>query len=729
MKREVAIMDIAKKDTERVVLARTTATMAALIVLGIPSAALSELQPSLTLDPSSDLGGSAVEANGSEFLNSACGVDLFFDSVEGPLLGSASVDEGGAFGADITIPEEAAAGAHLIVAQGHSFPVIPMGTRVEGVECLPSDHATATFTVTLQGPFHHDPVTPNVLDLDVRELPIAPPWQPGDPVKEVEDLKEGPESDLEALGGVSSLGSPEAVVGSVQESGTALQVSTDSSLAVISFDGMPNSLCNGNFGLVPPDTVGDVGPNHYIQMVNSCFSIFDKDGNQLAGPSPINSLWSSFGGPCETLNSGDPVVQYDHLADRWLLSQFALPGGTEGFHECVAISQTSDPVTGGWYLYDFNLVDAVTGNAVFPDYPKIGVWPDAYYMSSQRSFSAGFGDVWAFERGQMLNGDPAALIQFAVASPTKTIFLMPSDLEGPPPAAGTPNFYLRQVDGERFGGGGDRLEMFAFSVDFANPSASTFTALPSLPTAPFDSILCSSGLLGACIPQPGTAPTLETLTVWPMWRLQYRNFGSHETLVINHTVDVDGADHAGIRWYELRRPPAGTWSIFQQATHSPDEGAPGLDDDVHRWMGSVAMDSVGNMALGYSVSSNTVFPGIWRAGRLVGDPLNTMAQGEVIIVDGGGSQTSGSRRWGNYSSMNVDPVDDCTFWFTTEYYETTSSAGWQTRIAAFRFPSCEPPPPTNGKVELCHKGRKAISVSTNAVPAHLRHGDTLGACP
>jgi hypothetical protein len=429
--------------------------------------------------------------------------------------------------------------------------------------------------------------------------------------------------------------------------------------------------------LLPPDTVGDVGPNHYIQLVNNVFSIFDKQGNLLAGPSPINSLWTGFGGPCETKNSGDPIVQYDHLADRWIISQFTLPGAN---HQCFAVSRTGDPITGGWFLYDFTLP---AGN----DYPKISVWPDAYYMSSQRGFPGGGLDVYAFDRNNMLVGNAASFIRFFVPAPS--LVLLPSDLDGPVPPSGTPNFFTRQVDGDIWGGV-DRVEIFAFTANWASPASSSFTALPSMATVPFDSQLCSGGLMDRCIPQPGTAQTLETLAVWPMYRLQYRNFGTHETLVFNHTVDADGTGHAGIRWYELRRPPAGTWSIFQQGTFAPDQGAPGLADDVHRWMGSIAMDGLGNIALCYSVASATVFPSLRFTGRLANDPLGVMTLPEVTIVAGGGSQTHSSGRWGDYSTLSLDPVDGCKFWFTSEYYPVTSVAGWRTRIASFTLDT-QPP--------------------------------------
>lgn len=511
----------------------------------------------------------------------------------------------------------------------------------------------------------YEPVAPLVLEGNLRAMAAdeaAPSWNPGDPVRTVEDLKE-------------EMGPTEPVTGPSVLSEFAAAVLAP--VEGVNFEGI------GATGVLPPDTVGDVGPNHYVQMVNSAFAIYDKSGNLLAGPTQINALWGNFGGPCETNNNGDPIVRYDHLADRWLISQFALPGGTQGFFECVAISRTPDPVAGGWYLYAFPTNDAVTGKPVFPDYPKIGVWPDAYYMGTQRSFPNGGLDVWAFERGKMLAGAPASLVQFSVPAPS--LFLMPGDLDGPPPPAGMPDFFVRQVDGDRFGGN-DRLEVFAFSVDWSNPALSTFVQVSSLATDPFDSVLCSATLLGACIPQPGVTQRLETLTVWPMWRLQFRNFGTHEAMVVNHTVDADGADLAGVRWYELRRAPAGAWSIFQQGTYAPDR--------ENRWMASIAMDGSGNIGLGYSVSSRTVFPSIRHTGRLAADPPGTMTQPEAVIMAGSGAQTHSSSRYGNYSSMDVDPVDDCTFWYTTEYYQNTTVAGWQTRVASFRNPECGKRPPS-----------------------------------
>jgi Ca2+-binding RTX toxin-like protein len=525
---------------------------------------------------------------------------------------------------------------------------------------------------------------PNTLNLNLSRLAPEAPLRPG------EMIQEAPGQQFEGGNQPPPQNSTDMLnqTGATNQTGTSSSSSSDPiSAPLANFDGIPAT------GFVPPDTVGDVGPNHYVQAVNVQFAIYDKAGTLLVGPSNINSLWvaANTNDACQFNNHGDPIVQYDHLANRWLISQFAIPG--PDFHECIAISRTSDPVTGGWFLYDFTM-------SAFPDYPKIAVWPDAYYMGTNAGYPT--GHAWAFDRANMLNGNPATVVGFSASG----AFMIPSDLEGPPPPAGTPHIFLRFVDGAEFGGV-DRLEMRQFHVDFANPALSTFTALPDLPTAAFDSNLCGFGFRPNCIPQPGTSQLLDTLRGEPMYRLQYRNFGTHESLVVNQVVDVNGADLAGIRWYELRNVGGGPWSIFQQGDYSPD--------GTHRWMGSIAMDKNGNMALGYSVSSTTVFPGISYTGRVSSDPLGTMTQGESTIVNGGGSQSfpgnpSASRRWGDYSSLNVDPTDDCTFWYTTEYFPT--SANWQTRIASFKFSECNDPPVANDQSVTTNQNTpRAITLS------------------
>ena len=304
------------------------------------------------------------------------------------------------------------------------------------------------------------------------------------------------------------------------------------------------------------------------------------------------------------------------------------------------------------------------------------------------SFSWAGQGVVAFERDKMLLGQPANMVYFDLYSTNSNLGgMLPSDSDGPAPPDGSPNYFV-EVDDNAWGYSPDQLGMWQFHVDWTKPSNSTFinpfatpaSPLAGLATAAFDSNMC--GYARNCIPQPGTTTKLDAISDRLMYRLQYRNFSTYQTLVVNHTVDVDGTDHAGIRWYELRNSGGG-WAINQQGTFSPDSN--------HRWMGSIAMDKNGNIALGYSVSSGSIFPSIRYAGRVPTDSLGTMGQGETALLAGGGSQTHSSSRWGDYSMMAVDPSDDCTFWYTTEYYSATSSASWRTRIGSFKFPSCGVP--------------------------------------
>ncbi|MBI3457071.1 MAG: DUF11 domain-containing protein, partial [Candidatus Rokubacteria bacterium] len=437
------------------------------------------------------------------------------------------------------------------------------------------------------------------------------------------------------------------------------------------FDGV-----NNVDSVLPPDPNGDVGPNHYVQWVNVSFAIYAKSGTRLYGPAAGNTLWAGFGGPCESRNDGDPIALYDRLADRWLMSQLAVPNFPAGpFYQCIAVSETPDP-TGAYYRYAFLISDTKLN-----DYPKFGVWPDAYYLAINQfdeiSLTAAGQGVVAFERAKMLAGDPAAaMVYFDLFSVDPTLCgMLPSHLNGPPPPAGSPNYFV-QVDDDAWGYAPDQLQVWQFHVDWADPANSTFTRAALLPTAPFDSSMC--GYAPNCIPQRGTGARLDALSDRLMYRLQYRHFGAYDTLVVNHTVDV-GGDHAGIRWYEIRRVD-GALSIYQQGTYAPDA--------AHRWMGSIAMDGAGNVALGFSVSSNTLYPSIRYVGRLTGDPLGTLPQGETTLKAGGGSQTHPSGRWGDYSTLSVDPMDDCTFWYTQEYYAATRSFSWRTRIGSFKFPSC-----------------------------------------
>jgi hypothetical protein len=432
---------------------------------------------------------------------------------------------------------------------------------------------------------------------------------------------------------------------------------------LLNFDGVPfpGVACN----CAPPDTNGEVGATQYVQIVNEGYQIFNKTtGASLLGPSGIATIWSGFGGVCQTNGSGDPVVLYDQIANRWVITQFA--GVSVPTDECVAVSTTSD-ATGSYNRYAFHL------GSNFFDYPHLSVWPDAYYMSMNVFNSGGTAFLgpqpFAFDRSKMLAGLPATFITTGITGGPSEETYLPADLDGSIlPPSGAPASFVE------FPGGGS-YRTFHFHVDFTTPANSTFTLFASTPAAGF-TVLC--GATRDCVPQGGTTQRLDGIGDRLMFRLAYRNFGDHEAVVGNYTVSSGGV--AGVRWFELRNVTAGPVTKFQEATYQPDT--------TWRWMGSAAMDQQGNIAVGYSASSASINPQIRYAGRLVTDPLNTLAQAETTLFAGTGSQTGGLNRWGDYSDMTVDPVDDCTFWYTQEYIPANGSFNWRTRIGAFKFPGC-----------------------------------------
>lgn len=454
---------------------------------------------------------------------------------------------------------------------------------------------------------------------------------------------------------------------------------------------MPGTLTNwegiAHTGVLPPDTNGQVGPNHYVQIVNesngSHVRIWDKSGSQLYDFG-MQDLWPT-SDTCNADAYGDPVVLYDQIAGRWILTQFALPDPP--YYECFAVSKTGTPTNdpNDWYLYSFKVHDNKMN-----DYPKLGVWPDGYYMSVNQFLN---GDSWAgagvfvFERDAMLQGNAATFQYFDLEDMNSNYGgLLPSNLMGSTlPPTGAPNYFMA-VDMD-WSGSDDVLHIFEFHTDWDAPSNSSFQFIKDIVVDPFNWTFDGTG--GSRnnwdIPQPDTSVELDSLSDRLMMHLWYRNYGDHESLVVNHTVNVgSGADHAGVRWYEIRGGAVDATlsdaTIYQQGTYAPDA--------ENRWMGSVAMDHTGNLAVGYSISSNTVYPGIRYAGRLASDPLGQLSQGEGAIINGSGSQTHDAARWGDYSSLTVDPSDDCTFWYTTEYMQTTSSADWQTRVGSFKFDNC-----------------------------------------
>jgi hypothetical protein len=487
-----------------------------------------------------------------------------------------------------------------------------------------------------------------------------------------------------------------------------------------SFEGM--DISQGCGGCLPPDTDGAVGPNHYVQMVNTELAVYNKTtGALISGPTPIKNLWSS--GECAVRDDGDPIVIYDQLADRWLISQF-VSSAAPSFAECIAVSTSPDP-TGTYYAYEFD-----QSTTVFHDYPKIGVWPDAYYMTSNefptgQETNSGAG-AFAFERAKMLAGQPARFIWFDESSIAVGAVYVPggqnpTNLDGKvPPPAGMPN-YIVEVDAQ-----GSTptttdttavLAMFKFHVDWNNPANSTFgtgSTTPvavgggeytasgghpnfEVPIADFVPAQCVYGEGPNCVPEkivPGVhTATLDTLGDRTMFRVTYRNFGDHESMVVHHTVVTaadapNGATRTGLRWYEVRSLST-TPTIYQQSTFAPLDPT----NPLWRWMGSAAMDHVGDIAIGYSAGGPNYFPSLHYAGRLATDPLNDLTQGESVMFAGLGIQGFPLNRWGDYSDLTVDPNDDCTFWYTQEYLPANGTTdllpvNWHTHIGSFKFPQC-----------------------------------------
>jgi hypothetical protein len=473
------------------------------------------------------------------------------------------------------------------------------------------------------------------------------------------------------------------------------------SAPLASFDGIclpfgPPCAEGSSCSCLPPDTNGAAGATQFVQMVNSDFAVYSKTGAVLRHATPIKELWSSAGGECANHNDGDPVVVYDQYAGRWLLSQFvAQPAAGESYGECVAISQSGD-ATGAYNLYFFDF-----GPGTFLDYPHFGVWRDGYYMSANefpagQETSSGAAAI-VFERDKMLAGAPARFVWFdeAAANPPGGQYIgqLPADADGSRlPNAGEPNVFAEVDDPASIpplaGDTGFDMRLWNFHVDWSNPQSSTFgkAGQPSatIPVAPFVRPQCTYGL-GDCPLQKGGPEGLDALGDRLMFRLAYRNFGDHESLVLNHTVKADAVD--GIRWYEVRSP-ATKPVVYQQGTYAPDDS---VTNPQSRWLASIAMDKQGDIAVGFSASGANDYPSVRYTGRGAGDPPGEMTQAEQVLYTGQGPQTEPEGRWGDYSELSVDPANDCTFWFTSEYLttDTVVLGSWATRIGAFRFPGCK----------------------------------------
>ena len=428
------------------------------------------------------------------------------------------------------------------------------------------------------------------------------------------------------------------------------------------FDGLGNGIAGFRVNSAPPDTHGAVGSTQFVQIVNgSSFAVYNKaTGALVLGPVATNSLFAGFGGKCETANDGDPIVNFDAAAQRWVISQFAVSPTAAPFFECVAVSQTAD-ATGGYFRYAFQYND-------FPDYPKFAVHPDAYYFTFNvfnAALTAFVGSrACAYDRARMIQGLSATQQCFTLPA-NGDFSLLPSDPDGSSPvAAGSPNYLLALRSSTSLG-------LYKFKANFANPALTTFTGPTVIPVASYTQ-LCSA--TGTCVRQPSPGGRLDGLGDRLMSRLSYRLYpDGRESLVANHSIST------GVRWYEIRNPGAAAPVIFQQGTYAPST--------TTRWMGAMAQDKNGNFLLGYSASSNSIRPSLRVAARAPTDAAGTLGVENTVIV-GTGVQTGGLSRWGDYSAMSVDPVDNCTFWFTSEYLKANGSFNWNTRIASVRLAGC-----------------------------------------
>jgi Divergent InlB B-repeat domain len=462
------------------------------------------------------------------------------------------------------------------------------------------------------------------------------------------------------------------------EDATQSKISANSGINIL---GIGNGFSGYTEQASVPDTNGAAGGTQFVQFVNDSFAVFNKtSGALLYGPASGNTLWRSLGGPCAAATNLDESAQFDKLAGVWVM---LMPVFSSPNYICVAVSNSADATNGSWNLYAFEEpVSAVCGCRMQPDYPKLGIWPSGYFITYNQGWNNNFegSAVCALNRNAMLSGN-AATMQCVTTSPANGS-LLPGDFDGTiAPPTGAPEYLMS------FNGNDQSLNLWQYSVNFQNPSQSSLTGPTNIPVAAFTEACGETAVeitytTGDCIPQKGTSQNLDSYGDRIMYRLAYRNFGSYAALVANHAVTIgSGSSQTGIRWYELENSGGG-FSLYQQGTYAPDSN--------YRWMGSIAMDKAGDIAMGYSVSSSSMSPSIRYTGRLSTDTLGTM-EGETDVLSqagvSAGSQTN-SFHWADYSSLAIDPTDDCTFWYTTEYQPLNGNNRWATRIASFSFPAC-----------------------------------------
>jgi hypothetical protein len=531
--------------------------------------------------------------------------------------------------------------------------------------------SSAEPTVLKGAQTYGDAVTPAIVNIDMQSIRPPNKWKPGDPIREIPLINHRPKDSPFPLS--SERGFGKDPLATRQEHSTNNFGINAFDTTIVNVDG------SGFTGVNPSDTNGDIGNDYYVQSINSSNSsdilVLNKADGSTALSFVLDSLAAGSGTGCGG-GRGDPVIFFDQFAangqgelpGRWVLTEFT----SNSF--CVYVSQTSDPTSGSWFIYEF-----LSSTGGLPDYPKFGNWGDSYFIGANE------GPVqYALDKANMVIGGTARPAQFFTGTGLPGFgfqHIMPADADGATlPPAGSPGIFMRHRDGDYHDNGtlDDVLEIFEFKVDWDTPANSTFTGPINIPVSEFDTNLGGTNFGDLSVPQP-TGTNLFPLKQPLMWRLQHRTINDKQYLVGNMVTDVDGNDLHGIRWFQLERPAATVsegWSLADEGTYT-------LGDTVNRWMASTAMDGDGNIAIGYNVSDANTFPGMRYAGRLTTDAAGTMPHGENSIIEG--TASNGSSRWGDYSSLSVDPVDECTFWYTAQY---NLSSNWSTRVASFKFEQC-----------------------------------------
>ncbi len=582
-------------------------------------------------------------------------------------------------------------------------------TALVGLTCLFGSQIVGAEPVTRYGADSvGDTVYPVTVTVNLANGTKPNEWQPGDPVKEIPMRFRRPKdwerpAALDRGFGVDPLAVKQMNAVTAEASRGAIFDST-----IVNVDGL------GFTGVNPSDTNGDIGIDHYIQSINNGSSsgilILNKADGTTAAQFVLDDIAVGSGTGCGS-GTGDPVILYDQFVDngvgnpkgRWVLTEFT------GNSLCIYISQTASPIgptnNSTWHIYEF-----ISDTGGLPDYPKFGVWRDAYYMGANEN-----NRQYAFDRDNMINGAPARGYQVfqTVGLPGFGFqHLMPADGDGDIlPPVGAPGIFMRHRDAQYHGDpGSDVLEIWEFTTDFDTPANSAITGPINIDVSDFDTNLGGTNFGDLSVPQPDGATNLFPLKQPLMWRVQHQTILGKQFLVGNMTTDVNGNDYHGVRWWVLERPEAtvaGGWVLSDEGTYTSGDGI-ATGDGVHRWMASAAMDSSGNLAIGYNTSAVTgnnnaasdVYAGMRYAGRLFTDPAGTMPRGENSIIEGSASNSSG--RYGDYTSISVDPVDGCTFWYTAQY---NTSGNWSTRVASFKFAACGEPgfalSSTAGDQEFC----------------------------